>query len=284
MVPTWMCRSYRVLASPLGRCSSKPSCAFAAPSVINLEAVRTHWIGLSYCLSTLLVVLLAGTLQLPAQISTQTNYNPNGYDAVSILNAIEHPHSDLVVVIGHRGAHALINGEFPTIPENSLQSVRDAASAGWEAIEIDVKNTSDGIPILTHDYTWGRETCGIWADGGGPSIRFNPFVAPGNSGNDAHDPQVSTISLARTKYWSSDTTTLRDSITLQQATLQGCSGAFSGLGGEYPPTLTDVLSEMTRDKIGMVLTLDIKDAATAKASWDILKSYADYKGRLIRSP
>lgn len=260
-----------------GRCFSKLHDAFVASAIVNLNRVRIQWGRISCYVPALPVMLLGGAIQLRGQITTsQTNYNPNGYDAILTLDAIEHPRPDLVVVIGHRGAHSLIDGEFPTIPENSLQSIRDAASAGWEAIEIDVKNSSDGIPLLTHDYTWGRETCGQWGSG---AVRFNPFTAPGDSLNDSGDPQVSSTSVSSTRSFLK-TTWLRDSISLQQNAFQNCS-IFDGntYTGEYPPTLQEVLTEMSKDKIAMVLTLDIKDAATAKASWDVLKSNVDYLGR-----
>lgn len=52
-------------------------------------------------------------------------------------------------VIGHRGnaAHA---------PENTLESFRQAAALGVDAIELDVRVTSDGVPVVIHDPTLGR--------------------------------------------------------------------------------------------------------------------------------
>jgi len=251
--------------------SKSPAVSVLANTPHSYRGVR-----LSYFVSTFLVVLLSSTFPLPAQITTQTNYNPRGYDASLILNAIEHPHKDLVVVIGHRGAHALINGEYATIPENSLQSVRDAASAGWEAVEIDVKNTSDGIPILTHDYTWGRELCGMNGIGTG----FNPFRAPGFSPyNDNLNPQVNSTPIIDTRAHDYRTY-LRDSISIQNNFWQGCS-LFDGnfYTGEYAPTLEKVLNEMKNDKIEMALTLDIKDAATAAAAWQVLNRVTDSRER-----
>ncbi len=270
-----MYRPCRALVSQLRHCFSSLHRILAEPAAIDLKVVRTYRVFC--CVPTLLVVFLVGALQSSAQTTTtQTNYNPNGYDARLILNAIEHPHQDLVVVIGHRGAHALINGEYPQIPENSLQSIRDAASAGWEAVEIDVKNSSDGVPMLSHDYTWGRETCGQWGPG---VIRFDPFTAPGWSANDAADVTVVSTSLSATRSFTK-TTYLRDSISLQQNLLKNCS-IFDGnfYTGEYPPTLADVLDEMTKNKIAMVLTLDIKDRATAGAAWKVLNDHVDYLGR-----
>ena len=54
-------------------------------------------------------------------------------------------------VIGHRGnaAHA---------PENTLESFRQAAALGADAIELDVRVTRDGVPVVIHDPTLGRTT------------------------------------------------------------------------------------------------------------------------------
>lgn len=56
-------------------------------------------------------------------------------------------------IIGHRGAakHA---------PENTLAGIRAAAAQGVLWVEVDVKLTKDGVPILMHDETLDRTTSG----------------------------------------------------------------------------------------------------------------------------
>ena len=54
-------------------------------------------------------------------------------------------------VIGHRGASGLA-------PENTLQSFALAVEQGADAIEFDVRLSSDGVPVVMHDPTLGR-TC-----------------------------------------------------------------------------------------------------------------------------
>ena len=56
-------------------------------------------------------------------------------------------------VIGHRGAMAYA-------PENTLDSFREARRRGARWVEIDVKLTADGVPILMHDASLKR-TMGI---------------------------------------------------------------------------------------------------------------------------
>lgn len=54
-------------------------------------------------------------------------------------------------IIGHRGA-------AETAPENTLVSLRQALAEGARMAEIDVRLSSDGIPILLHDDTLDRTT------------------------------------------------------------------------------------------------------------------------------
>jgi len=50
------------------------------------------------------------------------------------------------LVVGHRGARA-------RFPENTLPAVRHALEAGADGVEVDVRVTSDGVPVVAHDAT-----------------------------------------------------------------------------------------------------------------------------------
>ncbi len=56
-------------------------------------------------------------------------------------------------VIGHRGAKAYA-------PENTIESIKTAASLGVKWVELDVKLTRDGVPIIFHDEELDRTTNG----------------------------------------------------------------------------------------------------------------------------
>lgn len=56
-------------------------------------------------------------------------------------------------VIGHRGAATYA-------PENTLDSIHTAADLGADWVELDVKLTKDGVPIIFHDDTLDRTTNG----------------------------------------------------------------------------------------------------------------------------
>jgi glycerophosphoryl diester phosphodiesterase len=82
---------------------------------------------------------------------------------------IEIPH-----VIGHRGAAAVA-------PENTVASFEAAAAAGARWVELDVRLTADGVPVVTHDETLARtngvnqridrmRASDLDSQGGGPAI------------------------------------------------------------------------------------------------------------------
>jgi glycerophosphoryl diester phosphodiesterase len=58
---------------------------------------------------------------------------------------------DEVLVVAHRG-------EGVAEPENSRAAVRAVAAAGADVVELDVRPTRDGVPIVLHDDTFTRTT------------------------------------------------------------------------------------------------------------------------------
>lgn len=56
-------------------------------------------------------------------------------------------------VIGHRGA----SGEYP---ENTLAAFEQAIADGADALELDVRLSADGVPVVIHDETVDRTTNG----------------------------------------------------------------------------------------------------------------------------
>lgn len=58
-----------------------------------------------------------------------------------------------VLVAAHRGAHL-------SAPENSLLSIDKAIEAGAHIVELDVRQTKDGVFVLMHDKTLDRTTTG----------------------------------------------------------------------------------------------------------------------------
>lgn len=61
--------------------------------------------------------------------------------------------SKVVLVAAHRAAHN-------NFPENSIPSIKEAIKLGVDIVELDVKVSKDGIPVLMHDGTIDRTTTG----------------------------------------------------------------------------------------------------------------------------
>jgi glycerophosphoryl diester phosphodiesterase len=172
-----------------------------------------------------------------ASTMTIANPNPNNFDTPNIINAIITPHSDLVLLSAHRGIHALAGlDQAPGIPENSLKSIGVAAQAGWEMLELDVKLTSDGVPILSHDKTWGREWCG---QGSfyypGSQTPYDPFTPPCSTPNDEKNPAINGTTLSNTRSFNGNTV-IRDSVSLLTSSSGNILRHWRGLWTIWPAT------------------------------------------------
>ncbi|MGF6483475.1 glycerophosphoryl diester phosphodiesterase [Paraburkholderia sp. JPY419] len=62
-----------------------------------------------------------------------------------------------VTVLAHRGLWGE-SAPNPRTPENSLASLQAADDACCDAVELDVKLTSEGVPVIMHDFNLGRTT------------------------------------------------------------------------------------------------------------------------------
>jgi glycerophosphoryl diester phosphodiesterase len=58
------------------------------------------------------------------------------------------------LVVAHRGASA-------RCPENTLEAFEAAVSVGADVVELDVRLTADGVPVILHDYDVSRTTEGV---------------------------------------------------------------------------------------------------------------------------
>ncbi len=66
------------------------------------------------------------------------------------------------LVVAHRGGHAWA-------PENTIQGILAAWRMGIPMVEVDVRSTADGVPVLLHDSRLDRTT------GSGGEVRSLPF-------------------------------------------------------------------------------------------------------------
>ena len=67
-----------------------------------------------------------------------------GSRADAIAAEIRNPESDYVVVICHRG-------DWRNFPENSIPAIESIIRMGADMMELDLKKTSDGVLVLSHD-------------------------------------------------------------------------------------------------------------------------------------
>ena len=61
--------------------------------------------------------------------------------------------SERIIVVAHRGG-------WRVAPENSIDSIKVCIEGNIDVVEIDIRLTKDGIPILMHDTTLNRTTTG----------------------------------------------------------------------------------------------------------------------------
>lgn len=91
-------------------------------------------------------IAMVGCLLLTVACSTQPS-------KVNRIWKIFHEEPQTILVAAHRGAHA-------EVPENSLASIDEAIDAGAHIVELDVRQTKDGVFVLMHDKTLERTTTG----------------------------------------------------------------------------------------------------------------------------
>jgi glycerophosphoryl diester phosphodiesterase len=224
-----------------------------------------------------------------------------GYNPIAIMDAIQTRHSDLVIVAAHRGLHAILDNnnnvccvyqvpntsntvDYSNTPENSLQSIYNAAVSGIEVIELDVRVTQDGVPILSHDSTWGRETnvgtnwghCCFQPWGPLPGLTV-PDGDPGSLGGGADassDPQASIN--PNVTAWS--LYSVQQSKPYGGIKLRNSADFQWSPWDENPPTLQNALDYIKQNQYNVVLSLDIKNGSDAQAAWKVVATNYDYHG------
>ena len=78
-------------------------------------------------------------------------------------------------MLAHRGLWGKYAG-IPDMPENSRGSLQTANDQCMDGVELDVKLTSDGVPVLLHDYNLGRTTT-VWQHH--PGVKYDPITNQG---------------------------------------------------------------------------------------------------------
>ena len=130
--------------------------------------------------------LLCLTLLLSAGLVPQLSHAgcslPVGNRMATLLKTIP---TRQVSVLAHRGSWGGYSGDA-TLPENSRGSLQKADDECMDAVELDVKMTREGVPVLMHDFNLGRTTDVYNAFRGGQ--KYNPM------NNRGTNPSVASLS------------------------------------------------------------------------------------------
>ncbi len=86
--------------------------------------------------------------------ATPTDRSPNAHYVETGAAATYRPHCEGPALIAHRGE----TGDGKNLPENTWQAELDAAAEGATYLDLDVRWTSDGVPVALHDATVNRTT------------------------------------------------------------------------------------------------------------------------------
>ncbi|MFI0481393.1 glycerophosphodiester phosphodiesterase family protein [Actinomadura sp. 9N215] len=111
-----------------------------------------HVLGVAGAVSSLVLALPVQAVASPArEADVQSSPADRAY-----RDLLDHRRNGKVMTAAHRG-------QWREAPENSVPAVREAFDDGAEIVEIDVRLTKDGVPVLMHDTTVDRTTNGSGA-------------------------------------------------------------------------------------------------------------------------
>lgn len=140
-------------------------------------------------------------------------------------------------VLAHRGLWGRFAG-VPDLPENSRGALQAADDQCMDGVELDVKLTSDGVAVLSHDFNLGRTT-NVWQHH--PGVKYNPDTNQGINPSIASTPwsEISQLFLL---------TPDRRAQT-----------------GYHMPRVDELFTYFKQHNMRTPMVFDIKDAATVRA-------------------
>ncbi len=139
-----------------------------------------------------LPIVLAGLVNAPAAFAQCLQASDR---MAEILNR---RHTADTMVLAHRGYWGKYNSGDHSIPENSTAAIVSANHACMDGIEVDVKESQDGVLYLLHDFHLGRTTDVYSVKGG---AKYNPM---NNSGTNPAINQVAAIDIDRLRLLTPD--------------------------------------------------------------------------------
>jgi len=142
------------------------------------------------------------------------------------------------VVLAHRGLWGKYSG-IGDMPENSRGALQTASDQCMDGVELDVKMTSDGVPVVLHDWNLGRTT-NVWTSRAGQT-KYNPM------NNQGYNPSITVTP------WSVVSGLLL--LTPDRRTTTGY----------HVPRVDELFAYFKQHNLKTPIVFDIKDAATVRA-------------------
>lgn len=233
---------------------------------MKLRSKKGAWHALK-CVLLLSIAAVVSPKASAAEPCVYQNYKI--IDAWRNLNTDRH----MVIVIAHRGWWGNHNGPSNSCgarvnyasgdPENSIYAVNDALHTGFEAVEVDIKMTRDGVPILMHDYTLGRTT-DIYDSVRGQR-KFDPYAQSHNQ-PEGYNPYVNQVNWYGNLQYRHLLSPDRSRVTVDAV-----------------PAFAQLLDAYRNEWTSGIIVLDVKDRASMQEVWRLMNDHRDHNGSLARN-
>ncbi|WOO79839.1 putative protein y4eD [Vanrija pseudolonga] len=169
---------------------------------------------------------------------------PTRLSVHSILDLFRSPQPELLVS-AHRGLR------WDGVPENSADAVLNAARFGLLCIEVDLRLTSDGVPILFHDRLAGRAT--NIAEYLGRHDVYSPYSG------DGYAPAINTLP------WS----------VVRQLNLKNEHGEITDA---HILDFASFLDLIKAHGVDLIVFLDVKSKEAMPIAYEVMKSRTNARG------
>jgi glycerophosphoryl diester phosphodiesterase len=212
---------------------------------MNISHVRRYRLKNT---SLLAMTLLAGALPQFASASC-------GNVATKMAQILNTTHTADSLVLAHRGLWGKYAG-IASLPENSRGSLDQADTKCMDGVELDVKVTKDGVPVLMHDFNLGRTT-NVWTAFRG-GVKYNP------ANNTGTNTEVSSVN------WS----TLQDLLLL--------TPDRSTDTGYHVPRLDELFEYWKKNNMTTPMVFDTKSADAVRAvETAAIKAFPKTAGQVV---
>lgn len=102
---------------------------------------------------TYFILLLTWFYSCSTPSVKETQHKQTSPSIEQLIDNLEDSQNKEIMVVAHRG-------DWRNAPENSLQAIKNCIEMGVDMVEIDVRESRDGVLVLMHDETIDRTTTG----------------------------------------------------------------------------------------------------------------------------